>query len=429
MAARSITLRIASAGLALLLAGGAATLAQTTTKKAPAKKPAASAAAKARAKAKAEKEAAEKAAAEAAAAEKAAQEEAERAAAEAAAAAEAEKNSQKGYLAYRWRDITEARYRVTLAEETVVNRGGTSQTVSKDKQVDFTLRPAGKDAEKPHLTWIEMHFDRMSVKAMPQGIEVDTAVAENPKAGVLAPATKVYAAIHGKPIRILMSPGGRIMKMEGVAAFAEAAKAAVPAGPQQAALLAEIAPTTEAEISNQLATALLTLPGKSVDPGFSDPRKVPVPGSNQFMEGALTFTGKEEQDGRKFALVKQELAARGLPPVPVPAQKISIATDEYSVVTNLKLALDFGIPVELSTTTTTKQSVRPENADPTAAPAMLIQTTGRSTTALLGTEAAAAVAPPATEAPKAEAPAAEPPRPPAAPEPPQPPAPPAQPTR
>lgn len=261
----------------------------------------------------------------------------------------------KEFVGYRWKNLGSARYVVRTEEKSVVVMNGNPSSPTKVQEIEISL--AGAGAEGP-LTWLEMGFERAMLDAQPQNIVVDSTRAENPNAGPLAPMPKVYEAIRGKRIRLLVTPGGRVRKVEGLQALVDAGRAAVPEGPQRDAILALMFPTTEAAVGGQFAAIALFLPSQRQDPGFEKEETWPSPTGAGEIARKLVFVGKEEKDGSARLEVRQSLSGTSLPAVPVPGQGMTSSSPEYRQDALLSIDAVTGIPVSLEATTHHVQELR-----------------------------------------------------------------------
>ncbi len=330
---------------------------------------------------------------------------AEPAGAKPAAPASPPNETSRTFLGYRWDRVERARYEVRVVEdiETEGTEGSTSQNT--DTSVQLSLSPAGNEEGR---TWLAMTLERRRIQAAAHGLDVDSARRENPLGGPLAVMPAVYEAIRDKPVRLLVTPGGRVQKVEGVESLVAAAAALVPEGPQRDQLLALMIPTDPAAVAAQLDNVRLYLPGVSAGAGYTKQETWDVPGVGQ-LDRKLELLGEAEQDGRRTVRVRQTLDGQDLPPVPVPAGKLTLKTRRYENQAMVWIDAELAVPVRLETTIQSEQEIRKEGADPSAPPDKVVRSTTTISTKLLELEKEAAEpapgpAPGTRDAPPQEAP-------------------------
>jgi hypothetical protein len=306
------------------------------------------------------------------------------------------KPPEKAFLGYRWDGLERARYEIRVLEDTRTEQGQAVSNQTTETSIRIAISPAGAEGA---LTWLAVHLEAKAIKANPQGVEVDSTRTENPAAGSLSALPAVYEAIREKPIRLLVTPGGRVRKVEGVEALLEAARGVVPAGPQQGQLLSLMVPADPASAASLLDNLRLYLPGIGVESGFSKKETWPVPGVGE-LERKLELLGEAEESGRRTLRVRQTLAGRDLPPVSIPGQQLSLKTRRYENEATVWLDADLGIPVRLESTVQSEQEVRKEGADPSSPPDSLVRATTTISTVLSAVEKKEA-SPPAAGAPGA----------------------------
>jgi hypothetical protein len=254
-------------------------------------------------------------------------------------------------------------------------------------------------------TVIEVRFERVRIQADPQGLEADSDATANPRGGPLAALHGVLAATRGTPLRIALSPGGRALRVEGMQAFLDAARAALPESPNRDGLLRYVLPVSDADLAERIGAIVMPLPNKAVGAGVAMPVRLPVPGTAEPQEATVTFTGVESVDGREALRVVRTLSAESLPPSTVEQgeRRVTISTTRYATDSTLLLSPVLGIPLSQVTTTTSAQSVT-GTADGT--PVGSVVETNRTVEATLTAhEPAAATAPPAPTAPSPPPPA------------------------
>ncbi len=305
----------------------------------------------------------------------------------------------KTFLGYRWTDVGRARYEIRVTEETKVEAQSGSSVEIKESVVDLELEPVGREET---MTWLAMRLERARLTVSPQGLQVDSAARENPMAGPLYPMPAVYEAIKEKTLRLLLTPGGRVRKVEGVEDLVAAAKPLVPDSPQRDQLLVLMLPTDAAAVARQLANIVLYLPAIEVGPGFTKQEKWPSPMGAGEVDRTLELLGYAEEGGRKTFRVRQVLSGQDLPPVPVPSQKIVVTTPRYRNEATVWIDAAIGVPVRLESTVTTEQTIRKEGAEPSSPPDMTVRATTTIATRLTALE------PKAAETVAPEAPAKEP---------------------
>ncbi len=334
----------------------------------------------------------------------------------------------KVLLAYRWKTDQPLRYRITTIEQnTTTGSTGNPLEAGTEKHVDLVVKPAG-EAEK-FRTWLDIGWERVHFK-LNQGkvnFEIDTAAPDAAKAGPFAPLATAMQQIAGKTVRVKMSPGGRVEEVQGLADIANTVKNAFPADANRDAIVAALFPTTDAQLVDQLSKAIMPLPVKRVEPGFTAPQKVSLGGTDE-LTGQLVFSGVQGEGDFKALLVKQEMSAKPGAPQANPADKMTYVREKYDVTSSVLIDADAFAPVRFESTSTTNYVARKADSNPDAAPDKLVQQIVKIETSLQGGTAltpsgpiadpAAAAAPPATGSmqPTPGAPA-----PPAAPEAPAPP--------
>ncbi len=289
----------------------------------------------------------------------------------------------KVYLGYRWTNVGLARYKVSMSEESKAQLPLGPSVQTKLSEYDLSFTPVGSENG---MTWVEMRFDRAKMQVSPQGIDVDSSVTDNPKAGPLAPLPAVYAAIKGKAVRALVSPGGRIQKVEGLQDLVAAARAAMPDSPVRDALLALMIPTDEKALTGRFADVFLSLPAEHVNPGFTEQEDWPAPVAGGTLKRTLTFGKTEDDAGQTVAVVTQDLTGQNLPATPVPAQKLVVSTTSYDNDAIELLGVNLGIPVRTEDSVTTDQAVRKEGTPPTAPPDFTVHSVTKTTTTLIASE-------------------------------------------
>ncbi|HKQ62062.1 MAG TPA: hypothetical protein VJS92_12300 [Candidatus Polarisedimenticolaceae bacterium] len=294
----------------------------------------------------------------------------------------------KSFLGCRWSGVARMHYRIHTVEQTdvIATSGNSNQT--KDVTIELTLEPSGQEQT---LTWLTLRLERAQVKLAPPGIEVDTAAAANPNAGVLAALPAVYAAIHDKPLRLLVTPGGRVRKVEGVQELLTAARAKLGAGPEQEPLLALVVPTSDAAAAAQFANVVFYLPGISESVGFNKQEQWPAPTGAGQVSRKLEFTGVQPEGERRSIVVRQEISGDNLPPVPDPSQQAEVTTAEYRASATLALDATLGVPARLDAQLLTRQTVR-RSGDTPDNPSMSIKVSASTETRLANVEAKAAAA-------------------------------------
>lgn len=284
-------------------------------------------------------------------------------------------------LGYTWGNVGSARYQVVTVERTKTVKEGASRESTKRTETELRLTPAG--AEGP-MTWIEVQLLRQKIDFDPEGVSADSTAATNPKARAFVTLPAVYKAIADKKFRVLVTPGGRPKKIEGLQDVVAAAKGVFPEGwPERDAVLAAMMPTTDAAVSGQLAGILLYLPGRAVDPAFEKSEKIPSPTGAGQLDQRIALAANETRDGRETVVVRQTLDGKELPPVPVAGQGITVVTPAYTGATTVWLDPKLGIPVRLESSSARTQMVKADGADPSAAPQATVDTNITVETSLL----------------------------------------------
>jgi hypothetical protein len=260
------------------------------------------------------------------------------------------------WLGYGWEKVVSARYRVVSREESVTVHEGRSTPSTATVETDLVLLPGARGEKE---TVIEVRFERVRIQADPQGLEADSDATANPRGGPLAALHGVLAATRGTPLRIALSPGGRALRVEGMQAFLDAARAALPESPNRDGLLRYVLPVSDADLAERIATIVMPLPNKAVGPGMAMPVRLPVPGSAEPQEATVTFAGIESVDGREALRVVRTLSAESLPPSTVEQgeRRVTVSTTRYATDSTLLLSPTLGIPLSQVTTTTSAQSV------------------------------------------------------------------------
>lgn len=391
MASRSMLLRLLALGCAVTLVTGAA-LAQGTQKKSPAKAKAPAAAPQAQQQTPPEPtngngqdEAIEEGSATAA------------------------------LLAYLWKGVGPTEFEIVTAEQqtsTMTGKDPVEQGSERHTFLTITPRPA----EQKYHTWLEISYDRITMKAgtPQQSIEVDSAAAENPKAGPLAALPQAMAAIKGRTIRALMTPHGIIRQVEGLQDVLGAFKNAFPANPARDQIVALLFPTTNAAVAEQIWKAVGRLPGKAMEPGQQVPATIKVSAAEQ-LTGTTTFEAFEGEAPNRLIVLRQELS--GSPGQPRNEGGMLVTRDQYQISTTARIHAEALAPVKIESTITEKYSARKPGGDPAATPDVLIQKVTRTSSSMLRTRPAgeaAAPADPAAPAPPAGTETAPPPPPPGA---------------
>ncbi len=309
----------------------------------------------------------------------------------------------EGWLGYHWDRVASARYRVVQREESVTVHEGKSTPGAVTVETLLQLVPVARSDKE---TVLEVRFERVSIQADPQGLEADSDASANLKGGPLAALPAVLAAVRAAPPRIALSPGGRALRVEGLTAFLDAARGALPEGPNRDGLLRYVLPVSEAELADRLGAIVMPLPNRAVAPGVALPVRLPVPGSAEPQEATVTFAGVETVDGREALRVVRTLSAESLPPSTVGEgeRRVVVTTTRYAADSTLLLATALGIPLSQATTVTSAQRVE-GGAVPGGTPAGSVVETNRTIEATLaGHEPAVATAPPAAAPPPPPAP-------------------------
>ncbi len=289
----------------------------------------------------------------------------------------------EGWLGYRWDKVSSARYRVVQREESITVHAGKSTPGLTLVESELRLVP-GPPGEKE--TVLEVRFERVKIQADPQGLEADSDAAANPKGGPLAGLPAVLAAVRATPLRVALSPGGRALRVEGMAAFLDAARGALPAGPNRDGLLRYVVPVSEADLADRIGAIVMPLPNRAVAPGTALPLRLAVPGTAEPQPATITFAGIETVDGREALRGVRAQSAESLPSSTVGQgeQAVVVTTTRYASDATLLLAPGLGLPLSQLTTTTSAQSVGGSTIE-----------TNRSIEArLIGHEPAAATTPP-----------------------------------
>ena len=260
------------------------------------------------------------------------------------------------WLGYGWEKVGSARYRIVSREESVTVHEGRSTPSTATIETELMLVP-GTRGEKE--TVLEVRFERVRIQADPQGLEADSAATANPKGGPLAALPGVLAAVRRTPLRIALSPGGRALRVEGLPAFLDAARAALPESPNRDGLLRYVVPVSDADLAERIGAIVMPLPNKAVGPGVAMPVRLPVPGTAEPQEATVTFAGIESVDGREALRVVRTLSAESLPPSTVEQgeRRVIVSTTRYATDATLLLSPALGIPLSQVTTTTSAQSV------------------------------------------------------------------------
>ncbi len=308
-------------------------------------------------------------------------------------------------LAYRWKDAGATPYHIATTETTTTTTSNGPQEESKEKHTFLTVTPDG--AGEKFRVWLKITYDRIRFKYSGGNkvFEADSAVAENPNGGPFAPLSKAFAATQGKALRVLIAPSGRIEKVEGLPELVAAVKDAWPADQTRDAVLPLLFPTTDAELAGQVSKALMMLPVKRAEPGFSMPVKVPL-GPGDDLAGTLVFQAYEGEGPQKVFVVKQDMSAKPTPPQANPQDKLNYVREKYDLNSTARVTADSGVPVRFESNATITYSGRKADSDPATQPDKLVQTVTHVETTMAQPGAAQApAAAPAAEAPPA-APAA-----------------------
>lgn len=310
------------------------------------------------------------------------------------AAAPPSRAAEERWLGYGWDKVASARYRVVSREESVTIHEGRSTPSTATVETDLLLLP-GPSGDKE--TVLEVRFERVKIQAEPQGLEADSDATANPKGGPLAALPGVLAATRGTPLRIALSPGGRALRVEGMKAFLDAARAALPEGPNRDGLLRYVVPVSEADLAERIGAIVMPLPNRAVAAGVALPVRLPVPGTAEPQEATVSFAGVEDVNGKEALRIVRTLSAEALPPATVAQgeRSVVVTTTRYATESTLLLSPALGIALSQVTTTTSAQSVAGA-AGPGGAPVGSVVETNRTVEATLTAhETAAATAPPA----------------------------------
>ncbi len=306
-------------------------------------------------------------------------------------------------LAYRWKDIGPTAYHIATTETTTTTTSNGPQEESKEKHTFLTLAPDG--AAEKYRVWLKITYDRIRFKysGANKVFESDSAAAENPNGGPFAPLSKAFAATQGKALRVLIAPSGRVEKVEGLPELVAAAKDAWPADQTRDAILPLLFPTSDAELAGQVSKALMTLPVKRAEPGFSMPVKVPL-GAGDDLAGTLVFQSYEGEGPQKVFVIKQDMSAKPTAPQSNPQDKLNYVREKYDLNSTARVTAETGVPVRFESNSTITYSGRKADSDPAGQPDKLVQTVTHVET----TMAQPGAAPAAGSTPAAEAPAAAP---------------------
>ena len=348
---------------------------------------------------------------------------------------------EKQLLAYRWKDVPATRYQVDITEQQAQKTPRSGYESTQERIFELTIRPA--EAAERSRFWLEVSFDHLVVKintvtptkTIP--MEIDSASAENPNGGDLAPLVGAFQAIKGKTFRVMMAPSGAIEKVVGIEDIVAALKGAWTGDPaKRDAFVAAVFPIDQAKVVELFSQMVLRLPIKIVEQGWSQPTPTVPLGANDNLTGTFTFQGWEGEKPNRFGVVKQEQSAQPTSPQYNNTDHMVYVRDKYEIIAVQKINAENGQMGNFEFTQTLNYSARKENSDPNGPADKLIQTGKTVKVTLLGEAAPApapapaptpapegAPAPAPTPAPEA-APAPAPPAPTPAPEPaPAPPAP------
>jgi hypothetical protein len=301
------------------------------------------------------------------------------------------------WLGYGWDEVASARYRVVSREESVTVHEGKSTPSTATVETDLLLLP-GAPGEKE--TVLEVRFERVRIQADPPGLEADSDATASPKGGPLAALPGVLAAVRGTPLRIALSPGGRALRVEGMPAFLDAARAALPEGANRDGLLRYVVPISDAELAERISAIVMPLPNRAVAAGTALPVRLPIPGTAEPQEATVTFAGVETVDGREVLRVVRTLSAESLPPSTVTqgGRSVVVTTTRYATDTTLLLSPALGIPLSQVTTTTSAQTVAGSAGEGGAPVGSVVEMNRTVEATLVAHEPAAAKAPPAPPA-------------------------------
>ncbi len=262
------------------------------------------------------------------------------------------------YLGYAWKGVSSATYRVvTVDTSRTTPEGGVAAEETKRVELEISLTPAGTEGT---ATWIEVRYLREKLELSPGGLAADSTLAENPAGRILAPVSAVYAAVRDRKIRVLMTPGARLRKVEGVADLVAAARGAFPQGwPSVDEALALMLPVSDATVAGQVASIFLYLPGTTTPADFKRADKIPSPTGAGELDRKFEVLGAESVEGRRQVVARQMLEGNALPAVAVASQAITVETERYSSVSTVWLDAERGIPSRVVTRSERIQTARP----------------------------------------------------------------------
>ena len=217
-------------------------------------------------------------------------------------------HGQDAALRYRWTKGTPLRYR-TVQESNIAMTGipgaGEMNLTTTVTEVHL-ITPT--DVAADGTATLNVKFESMKVDVVtPMGnMSLDSAASGPPPDPALADAQKLFQALIGESVTMVMAPTGAVKSVDGMAKISAKIKASVPSTSSLGGMMASLDSMLNDEaFKGTMGQSFANLPDKVVKPGETWTTTLNVPNPLGAMTSTNTFTAKgvERVDGKEMTRV------------------------------------------------------------------------------------------------------------------------------
>jgi len=215
-------------------------------------------------------------------------------------------------LAYKWTKGETLRYRIDQSNDTTMSGMPGMPEVSLSQVANQTFKMTVDDLTADGVVTLSQVFESMRMDlTTPAGkISIDSAA---PNANAAPPeqiTQKIFSALVGSPIRIVLAPSGKVEKIEGFTQLMDKMAASVPADPAATAAFQNLrAGLSDDQMKAMFSQGFPQFPAKPVKPGdsWSNTLTLPNPAlGTTITTVAMTLASADGETAKLAAKVKVE---------------------------------------------------------------------------------------------------------------------------
>jgi uncharacterized protein DUF6263 len=229
--------------------------------------------------------------------------------------------AQEATLTYKWNKGETLRYRIKQTTETTMSGlPGGLPDARMDQVADQVFTMTVEDIAADGNVTLRQSFESMRMDiSTPNGkFSIDGAKPSASGAPPEQAVQKVFAAMLNEPFTIVLTPSGRVVKVEGFTRLMDRMFAAMPSDPQAASALTQMRTgLSDEQMTATFSQGFTELPAKPLKTGDAWTTSGTVPNpvfGPTIMSSSLTLMSLDAQVAKIAAKVKMERDPKGTPP-------------------------------------------------------------------------------------------------------------------